>query len=138
MGFHRVHRHTEHTREITALTQGVKSLHKLQRHEAHHQGQGGGCRAVGSKYVIKRINDFAPGPGKYFVLGLPTGGTPLGMYSRLVEAHKAGRVTFKYVKTFNMDEYVGIPRDHPESYHHYMSTTSSSTSTSTPTTPTSS
>jgi len=73
-----------------------------------------------AKYVIKRINDFAPGPGKYFVLGLPTGGTPLGMYSRLVEAHKAGRVTFKYVKTFNMDEYVGIPRDHPESYHHYM------------------
>jgi len=73
-----------------------------------------------AKYVIKRINDFEPGPGKFFVLGLPTGGTPLGMYKRLVEAFKAGRVSFKYVKTFNMDEYVGIPRDHPESYHHYM------------------
>lgn len=73
-----------------------------------------------AKYVIKRINDFEPGPGKFFVLGLPTGGTPLGMYKKLVEAFKAGRVSFKYVKTFNMDEYVGIPRDHPESYHHYM------------------
>ena len=52
-----------------------------------------------------------------FVLGLPTGGTPLGMYQKLVQAHKAGKVSFKYVITFNMDEYVGIPEDHPESYH---------------------
>ena len=52
-----------------------------------------------------------------FVLGLPTGGTPLGMYQKLVQAHKAGKVSFKYVVTFNMDEYVGIPEDHPESYH---------------------
>merc|ERR1712154_590808 len=73
-----------------------------------------------AKYVIKRINAFNPGPGKFFVLGLPTGGTPLGMYRKLVQAHKAGKISFKYVKTFNMDEYVGIPRDHPESYHRYM------------------
>ena len=52
-----------------------------------------------------------------FVLGLPTGGTPLKMYQKLVQAHKAGKVSFKYVITFNMDEYVGIPEDHPESYH---------------------
>lgn len=35
------------------------------------------------------------------------GGTPLGMYQKLIEYHKAGKVSFKYVKTFNMDEYVG-------------------------------
>ncbi|XP_023344341.1 glucosamine-6-phosphate isomerase isoform X2 [Eurytemora carolleeae] len=73
-----------------------------------------------AKYIIKRINEFAPGPTRYFVLGLPTGGTPLPMYSNLARAHKAGKVSFKYVKTFNMDEYVGIPEDHPESYHRYM------------------
>jgi len=73
-----------------------------------------------AKYVIKRINEYRPGPDRYFVLGLPTGGTPLGMYKNLVKAYKSGKVSFKYVKTFNMDEYVGIPEDHPESYHRYM------------------
>lgn len=42
---------------------------------------------------------------RYFVLGLPTGSTPLGMYRKLVEYHKNGKISFKYVKTFNMDEY---------------------------------
>jgi len=73
-----------------------------------------------AKYVIKRINEYRPGPDRYFVLGLPTGGTPLGMYKNLVKAYKSEKVSFKYVKTFNMDEYVGIPKDHPESYHRYM------------------
>lgn len=73
-----------------------------------------------AKYVRNRIIDFNPGPEKYFVLGLPTGSTPLGMYKKLIEFHKEGTLSFKYVKTFNMDEYVGIARDHPESYHHYM------------------
>lgn len=73
-----------------------------------------------AKYVAKRIKDFNPGPDRYFVLGLPTGGTPLGMYKYLIEYYKAGSISFKYVKTFNMDEYVGIPRDHVESYHYYM------------------
>lgn len=48
------------------------------------------------------------------------GSTPFGMYKKLIEFHKAGRVSFKYVKTFNMDEYVNLPREHPESYHYYM------------------
>lgn len=48
------------------------------------------------------------------------GGTPLGMYNKLIEMHKQGKLSFKYVKTFNMDEYVNLPRDHPESYHYYM------------------
>jgi len=73
-----------------------------------------------AKYVAKRIRDFNPGPDKLFVLGLPTGGTPLGMYTKLVKLHSEGKVSFKYVKTFNMDEYVGLPQKHPESYHHYM------------------
>jgi glucosamine-6-phosphate deaminase len=60
-----------------------------------------------AKFVMKRINDFKPGPSRYFVLGLPTGSTPLTMYKKLIEYHKAGRISFKYVKTFNMDEYVG-------------------------------
>jgi len=42
------------------------------------------------------------------------------MYKALVEAHKAGRVSFEHVVTFNMDEYVGIPEDHPQSYHSFM------------------
>ncbi|XP_022906302.1 glucosamine-6-phosphate isomerase isoform X2 [Onthophagus taurus] len=73
-----------------------------------------------AKYVMKRINDFKPGPNNYFVLGLPTGSTPFGMYQKLIEYFKNGQVSFKYVKTFNMDEYVNIPREHPESYHYYM------------------
>lgn len=40
------------------------------------------------------------------------GGTPLGMYQKLIEYHKAGKVSFKYVKTFNMDEYVGKHGQH--------------------------
>jgi len=46
----------------------------------------------------------------------------LKMYKHLVRYYQEGKVSFKYVKTFNMDEYVGLPRDHPESYHHYMFT----------------
>jgi len=73
-----------------------------------------------AKYVRRKILDFKPGPSKFFTLGLPTGSTPLGMYKKLVDFHKKGMLSFKYVKTFNMDEYVGLPRNHPESYHSFM------------------
>lgn len=73
-----------------------------------------------AKYVMKRINDFKPGPDKFFTLGLPTGSTPLGLYKNLIKFHKEGKISFKYVKTFNMDEYVDLARDHPESYHYFM------------------
>jgi len=73
-----------------------------------------------AKYVRNRIIKFNPGPDRHFVLGLPTGSTPLGMYKKLIEYCKEGTISFKYVETFNMDEYVGLPRDHPESYHYYM------------------
>ena len=42
------------------------------------------------------------------------------MYRKLIEYHRQGRISFKHVTTFNMDEYVGLPRDHPESYHYFM------------------
>jgi len=54
------------------------------------------------------------------VLGLPTGSTPKGMYARLTEMYREDRVNFSEVVTFNLDEYVGLPPDHPQSYHHYM------------------
>ena len=73
-----------------------------------------------AKYIIDRINHFQPTSAHPFVLGLPTGSSPLGVYKILVEQHKAGHVSFENVVTFNMDEYVGIPRDHPESYHSFM------------------
>uniref|UniRef100_A0A8C3RF06 Glucosamine-6-phosphate deaminase 1 n=1 Tax=Cyanoderma ruficeps TaxID=181631 RepID=A0A8C3RF06_9PASS len=73
-----------------------------------------------AKYIRNRIVQFGPGPGRFFTLGLPTGSTPLGCYSKLVEYYRNGDLSFKYVKTFNMDEYVGLPRDHPESYHSFM------------------
>jgi glucosamine-6-phosphate deaminase len=71
-------------------------------------------------YVARRILDFQPSAKKPFVLGLPTGSSPLGMYNELAAMNKAGAVSFKNVITFNMDEYVGLPRDHPESYHSFM------------------
>ena len=57
---------------------------------------------------------------KPFVLGLPTGSTPLKVYAELVRMVKAGELSFKNVITFNMDEYVGLPVEHPENYHSFM------------------
>ncbi len=73
-----------------------------------------------ANYVAKRILEFAPTANKRFVLGLPTGSSPVGMYKELVNLNKQGVVSFKYVTTFNMDEYVNLPEDHPESYHSFM------------------
>ena len=73
-----------------------------------------------AEHVIECINAFQPTKEKPFVLGLPTGSSPEGMYACLVKANKEGRVSFKHVLTFNMDEYVGLPEEHPESYHSFM------------------
>jgi glucosamine-6-phosphate deaminase len=73
-----------------------------------------------ASYVVKKIREFEPTPRKPFVLGLPTGSSPIGTYKELVDFYKTGKVSFKNVVTFNMDEYVGIPEDHPESYHSFM------------------
>jgi glucosamine-6-phosphate deaminase len=71
-------------------------------------------------YVAHRINEFNPTTDRPFVLGLPTGSSPVGTYENLVRLHKGGKLSFKNVITFNMDEYVGIAEDHPESYHSFM------------------
>ena len=73
-----------------------------------------------ANYVISSINAANPTKEKPFILGLPTGSSPEGMYAELVKAYKEGRVSFENVKTFNMDEYVGLPINHPESYHSFM------------------
>lgn len=73
-------------------------------------------------YVAKKINEFKPTADRPFVLGLPTGGTPLAMYKRLIQMNKDGIVSFENVVTFNMDEYVGLTPDNDQSYHYYMHT----------------
>lgn len=54
------------------------------------------------------------------VLGLATGSTPLGTYRKITEAYKAGRVSFKSVTTFNLDEYFGLEPTHEQSYRRFM------------------
>lgn len=71
-------------------------------------------------YITNKINQFNPTATHPFVLGLPTGGTPLATYHELINLYKAGKISFKHVVTFNMDEYVGIPKNHPQSYHTFM------------------
>lgn len=76
--------------------------------------------AWAAAYVTRAIGRFKPTAQKPFVLGLPTGSSPLGMYSALIRLNREGRVDFSNVVTFNMDEYVGLPKDHPESYYSFM------------------
>lgn len=73
-----------------------------------------------ANYIARKINLAAPTDANPFVLGLPTGSSPLGTYGELIKLCKAGMVSFQHVVTFNMDEYVGIPKDHPQSYHTFM------------------
>jgi glucosamine-6-phosphate deaminase len=71
-------------------------------------------------YLASKINRAISSPDKPFVLGLPTGSSPIGIYRELVRLYREKKVTFKNVVTFNMDEYVGLPEDHPQSYHFFM------------------
>ena len=71
-------------------------------------------------YVAAKIKAAHPTPEKPFVLGCPTGSSPLGMYKELIDLNKKGIVSFQNVVTFNMDEYVGLPKEHPESYYSFM------------------
>ena len=73
-----------------------------------------------ANYVASKINAAKPTAEKPFVLGCPTGSSPLGMYHELIELNKQGKVSFENVVTFNMDEYVGLPKEHPESYYSFM------------------
>lgn len=71
-----------------------------------------------ARYLAGRIT--AHSGDKPFVLGLPTGSSPLGIYRELITMCKEKQVSFANVRTFNMDEYVGLPASHPQSYHYFM------------------
>ncbi len=64
---------------------------------------------------IKQVNSK-----KNSVLGLATGTSPLKVYANLVKANKEGRVSFKDVATFNLDEYIGLEGTHNQSYRYFM------------------
>ena len=78
------------------------------------------CSVWAANHIAARINAANPTPYKPFVLGLPTGGTPLGTYQQLISLYQKGKVSFENVVTFNMDEYVGLDENHPQSYHRFM------------------
>ena len=58
--------------------------------------------------------------GKGVVLGLATGATPLPFYAELIRLHKEEGLSFANVTSFNLDEYTGLPHEHPESYWYFM------------------
>ncbi len=80
------------------------------------ENSGAGVAKWAANQIVNAIN----AKEGTFVLGLPTGSTPLATYKELIAAYEAGRVSFANVITFNMDEYIGLAEDHPESYHSFM------------------
>lgn len=56
----------------------------------------------------------------YAVLGLATGTTPLGLYRRMIEDHKEHGTSYAHIRAANLDEYKGLPKDHPQSYAYFM------------------
>lgn len=71
-----------------------------------------------ANYIADAINNHKE--ERPYVLGLPTGSTPLGVYKELIKLNKEGKVSFSNVITFNMDEYVGLDPSHDQSYHYFM------------------
>jgi len=74
--------------------------------------------AWAAHYIADKIN--SNNKNKPFILGLPTGSSPFGIYKEFIKMHKDGKLSFKNVRTFNMDEYIGLSADHPQSYHYFM------------------
>lgn len=73
-----------------------------------------------ARYIARTIKDFQQKNTRPFILGLPTGSSPIGTYKELIRLCKEGYISFRNVITFNMDEYVGLPKTHPESYWSFM------------------
>ena len=73
-----------------------------------------------ANYIVSKIKKANPTPEKPFKIGLPTGSSPLATYKELIKLNKQGKVSFKNVVAFNMDEYIGLAADHPESYNTFM------------------
>ncbi|MBR1911068.1 MAG: glucosamine-6-phosphate deaminase [Treponema sp.] len=78
------------------------------------------CAKWTADYIAGKLFRACPTEENPFVLGLPTGSTPLGVYKRLVELNAKGLISFKNVITFNMDEYSNLDENHPQSYHYFM------------------
>jgi glucosamine-6-phosphate deaminase len=73
-----------------------------------------------ASYIQDKIKNARPTSEKPFVLGLPTGSSPLPVYREFIRLYEAGEISFRNVITFNMDEYVGLEESHTESYHYFM------------------
>ncbi len=73
-----------------------------------------------ANYIAAKINGAKPTAEKPFVLGLPTGSSPVLTYKALIKLYEEGVVSFENVVTFNMDEYIGLEADHPQSYRTFM------------------
>ena len=73
-----------------------------------------------ANYISAKLNKANPTQEKLFVLGLPTGSSPLATYKELIKLYERGVVSFENVVTFNMDEYIGLAKDHPQSYYTFM------------------
>lgn len=78
------------------------------------------CSSWVAGYIAYRIKKAKPTAKKPFVLGLPTGSTPLGVYKELIKLYQNKKISFEHVVTFNMDEYVGLSPEDKNSYHHFM------------------
>ncbi len=78
------------------------------------------CSLWVAEYIANKINTFNKENNSPFVLGLPTGSTPLGVYKKLIDMNQKNLVSFKNVITFNMDEYIGLPPENIQSYHYFM------------------
>ncbi len=70
---------------------------------------------LAAKYMLDVIRNK-----KSAVLGLPTGSTPIGMYNIVVDEYKKNKISFNNIKTFNLDEYIGLSKININSYHHFM------------------
>lgn len=71
--------------------------------------------AAAANVVIEEVRSNAKP-----ILGLATGGTPSGVYEQIVQAHREGTISFRHAVSFNLDEYVGLPKEHDQSYASYM------------------
>lgn len=78
--------------------------------------QDGNAGSVAAAHVVARLVREKPNA----VLGLATGSTPLPLYQELIRMHKEEGLDFSKIITFNLDEYIGLPRDHAQSYHTFM------------------
>ncbi len=72
---------------------------------------------LAAKYLLDTVKGKSDA-----VIGLPTGSTPLGMYSAVVEEYKKNTISFQNVKTFNLDEYIGLSKTDENSYYYFMNT----------------